>query len=98
MTVGEFLDLVHRIYNKHFPMPETLDEKCIVIEIGGGALQEVYNLPEGWTYLLYDHDNLETGEEKDEDGEVLADDVDVVEFAARNGVRIMQEKPIQGQI
>ncbi len=72
--------------------------KTIVIEIAGGALQEVYNLPEGWTYLLYDHDNLETGEEKDKDGEVLEEDVDVVEFAARNGVRIVQKQPIQGQI
>ncbi len=79
-------------------MTETLDEKCIVVEIGGGALQEVYNLPEGWTYLLYDHDNIETGEEKDMDGEVFEEDVDVVEFAARNGVRIVGEQPIQGQI
>lgn len=29
----------------------------IIIEIEGGVLQDVHNLPEGWSYYLEDHDN-----------------------------------------
>jgi len=36
--------------------------KTIRIEIRGGCLDEVSNLPPGWDYELVDHDNCEEPE------------------------------------
>ena len=40
--------------------------KTITIEIYGGCLTDVRNLPKGWNYELIDHDNLEAEEEDQE--------------------------------
>ena len=40
------------------------DKKNIVIEICGGCLTEVYNIPDGHTYELIDWDNLEEEDEE----------------------------------
>jgi len=34
------------------------DKKSIIVEIEGGVLVDVLNLPEGFTYTLVDHDDL----------------------------------------
>lgn len=34
-----------------------MKENEIVIEVSGGVVTNVENLPEGWTYRLVDHDN-----------------------------------------
>ena len=36
--------------------------KTITIEISGGVLTNVQNLPKGWDYELIDHDNCEAGD------------------------------------
>ena len=70
------------------------ENKTVVIEIGGGLLMDVHNLPEGWDYLLCDYDNLESGEEKGPDGKKIDPDIDVVEFAALYGVKVEKKSPV----
>ncbi len=36
----------------------TKNAKTIIIEISGGVLVDVRNLPEGWEYELINHDHL----------------------------------------
>ena len=38
------------------------DKHNVVIEISGGCLTEVHNIPKGYTYELIDHDNLQEEE------------------------------------
>tara|TARA_R110000824_G_scaffold395966_2_gene597111 strand:- start:1072 stop:1230 length:159 start_codon:yes stop_codon:yes gene_type:complete len=38
--------------------------KTITIEIMGGCVVDVYNLPEGYTYELYDHDLTDIDDEE----------------------------------
>lgn len=40
---------------------EQTNKRTITIEVRGGVVVDVYNLPEGWDYTLLDHDN-EAGE------------------------------------
>jgi hypothetical protein len=35
--------------------------KTILIEVSGGLVQEVCNLPDDWTYTVADFDNAESG-------------------------------------
>lgn len=44
-------------------LTEALADREITIEISGGVLTDVAGLPDGWTYKLVDHDNLQAGEE-----------------------------------
>jgi hypothetical protein len=39
--------------------PNPLDHRTIRIEVRGGVVQEVSNIPPGWEYEIIDHDNLE---------------------------------------
>lgn len=35
------------------------ENRSIIIEVRGGVVQEVSNIPEGWDYEIFDHDNAE---------------------------------------
>lgn len=37
--------------------------KTVIIEISGGCLSKVSNLPEGWDYYLVDHDDRDDEDE-----------------------------------
>lgn len=46
-------------YIKKYIEKAKQDKKSIIVEVSGGCVQEVYNLPEGFTYTLIDWDNYE---------------------------------------
>lgn len=52
------------------------DKKTVIVEVSGGCVQDVYNLPEGHTYTLVDWDNYEGMSDEefiDEMGELIED-------------------------
>ena len=59
-TTEKEVDVVDKDYyiKKHIENAKQ-DKKTIIVEVSGGCVQEVYNLPKGYTYTLVDWDHYE---------------------------------------
>lgn len=45
--------------------------RCITIEVTGGVVTDVHGLPEGYTYLIADWDDVECGDMEEEELQAL---------------------------
>lgn len=61
-------------YIKKYREKAKEDQKTVIVEVSGGCVQDVHNLPEGFTYTLVDWDHFEAMSDEEfieEMGEVI---------------------------
>lgn len=59
-TEEKEVDVVDKeYYIKKYIEKAWQDKKTVIVEVSGGCVQEVHNLPKGYTYTLVDWDNYE---------------------------------------
>lgn len=74
-TVEKEIDVVDKdYYIKKYIEKAKEDKKSVIVEVSGGCVQDLYNLPDGYTYTLVDWDNYEGMSDEefiDEMGELI---------------------------